>query len=96
MPSPGDPDMMKRNRYDIYMDTLETIRRRGNLGITRISYGANLPVDRANDIVSLLSEWGLVKGEQHNGSHGYRITARGGEFLQALKTVKAYLNSPGV
>jgi predicted transcriptional regulator len=88
--------MMKRNRYDIYMDTLETIRRRGNLGITKISYGANLPVDRANNIVSLLSERGLVKEEQHNGRNGFRITARGGEFLQALKTVKTYLTTPGI
>jgi predicted transcriptional regulator len=83
--------MMKRTRYDIYMDTLETIRRRGNQGITRISYGANLPVDRANDIVSLLAERGLVKEDDYNGSRGYRITPRGGEFLQALKTVKTYL-----
>jgi predicted transcriptional regulator len=83
--------MMKRTRYDIYMDTLETIRRRGNQGITKISYGANLPVDRANDIVSLLAERGLVKEDDYNGSRGYRITPRGGEFLQALKTVKTYL-----
>lgn len=83
--------MMKRTRYDIYMDTLETIRRRGNQGITRISYGANLPVDRANDVVSFLAERGLVKEDDYDGGRGYRITSRGGEFLQALKTVKTYL-----
>ena len=86
--------MSRRTRYEIYMDTMDTIRRRGNLGITRISYGANLPVDRANDIVSFLTEKGLVKEDEYDGGRGYRITSRGGEFLQALKTVKTYLNTP--
>jgi predicted transcriptional regulator len=84
--------MPKRTIYDIYKDTLETIRRKGCQGITRISYGANLPVDRANDTVSFLAESGLIKEEEYNGSRGYRITARGGEFLQALKTVNTYID----
>lgn len=87
--------MMRRTRYDIYRDTLETIRRRGNQGITKISYGANLPVDRANDVVSFLTERGLVKENDYDGGRGYRITSKGGEFLQALKTVKAYLDPHG-
>jgi len=87
--------MMRRTRYDIYRDTLETIRRRGNQGITKISYGANLPVDRANDVVSFLTERGLVKENDYDGGRGYRITSKGGEFLQALKTVKTYLDPHG-
>lgn len=84
--------MKRRTRYDIYADILDTIRRRGVMAITRISYGANLPVDRANEAVSFLAERGLIKEEDYGGLKGYRLTARGGEFLQALKTVKNYIS----
>jgi len=84
--------MKRRTRYDIYMDTLETIRRKGVSAITRISYGANLPVDRAKDVGDFLSKRGLVKEEEYGSTRGFRITARGGEFLQALRTVKMYLD----
>lgn len=85
--------MERRTRYDIYSDILDTIRRKGVSGITRISYGANLPVDRAKNTVAFLAERGLVKEEDYGGTQGYRITTRGGEFLQALKTVKKYIDS---
>lgn len=88
--------MKRRTRYDIYMDTLETIRRKGISAITRISYGANLPVDRAKEIVEFLLKRGLVKEEDYGGTRGYRITSRGGEFLQALQTVKMYLEAEGI
>lgn len=78
------------------MDTLETIRRKGISAITRISYGANLPVDRAKEIVEFLLKRGLVKEEDYGGTRGYRITSRGGEFLQALQTVKMYLEAEGI
>lgn len=87
--------MARRTRYDIYSDVLETIRRKGVSVITRISYGANLPVDRAKKAVAFLAERGLVKKEDYGGTQGYRLTSRGGEFLQALKTVKKYLDSEG-
>ena len=82
--------MKRRTRYDIYMDTLETIRHKGITGITRISYGANLPVDRAKKIINWFLQRGLVKEEVYGNINGFRITARGGEFLQALHTVKMY------
>ena len=82
--------MKRRTRYDIYMDTLETVRRTGLSGITRISYGANLPVDRAKAIIEFFIQRDLVREEEYGNIKGYIITARGGEFLQALKTVKLY------
>ena len=91
----GDLGMRRRNRYDIYLDTLDTIRRKGVSTITRISYGANLPVDRAKGIISFLMDRNLVKEEDYGGTRGYRITSRGGEFLQALQTVAMYLD-PGL
>ncbi len=81
----------RRLRYDIYSDILETVRRRGSSNITRISYGANLPVDRAKKAVTFLTENGLLKEEVYGRTREYRMTARGGEFLHALKTVKKYL-----
>jgi len=47
-------DLSRRTRYDIYLDVLETLRRRGACPITRISYGAGIPVDRAKKIVKFL------------------------------------------
>jgi predicted transcriptional regulator len=88
--------MGRRTRYDIYSDILETIRRKGVSAITRISYGSNLPVDRAKKAVAFLAERGLVKEEDYDGTRGYRLTARGGEFLQALKTVKKYIDSESI
>ncbi len=84
--------MERRTRYDIYADILETIRGRGVIGITRISYGANLPVDRAKEAVEFLLRRGLVKEGDYGGNQGYVITARGGEFLQAHKTIKRYVS----
>ena len=83
--------MERRTRYDIYRDTLETIRRTGPSGITRISYGANLPVDRAREVLTYLSGRDLVKEELNGQRRTYRMTPRGGEFLQALQTVDMYL-----
>ena len=83
--------MERRTRYDIYQDILETLRRRGATGITRISYGANLPVDRAKDAVGFLMDQRLIDDDEYGGNVKYTITGRGGEFLNALKTVKKYL-----
>jgi predicted transcriptional regulator len=82
----------RRTRYDIYRDTLETIRRIGLSGVTRISYGANLPVDRAREVLTYLSERNLVKEELNGQRKAYRMTSKGGEFLQALQTVGMYLD----
>lgn len=89
-------NMRRRTRYDIYLDTLETIRRNGIIGITRISYGANMPIDRTKAVIGYLSDRGLLKEEEHGNTRGFTITARGGEFLQALLAVKMYLNPRGL
>ena len=83
--------MERRTRYDIYQDILETARRRGATGITRISYGANLPVDRAKEAVEYLLQRKLLEEDEYGGNTMYVITGRGGQFLNALKTVKKYL-----
>ena len=81
-------ELKKRTRYDIYLDVLETVRRKGACPITRLSYGAGLPVDRTRKIVEFLLSRGLLKRVDAGDRQLYRITERGGEFLQALRTVK--------
>jgi predicted transcriptional regulator len=85
--------MERRTRYDIYSSILDTVRRRGRIGITRISYSVGIPVDRAKTAVSFLVERGLIEEEEHAEMKTYRLTASGGESLQALKTVKRYLGA---
>ncbi|MCW4049330.1 MAG: winged helix-turn-helix domain-containing protein [Candidatus Bathyarchaeota archaeon] len=84
--------MERRTRYDIYQDVLETVRRKGATGITRISYGANLPVDRAKEVVQFLMKQKLVEMEEYGGNMKYTITGKGGQFLNALRTVKKFLD----
>jgi len=44
-------------------------------------------------VMAFLMERGLVKEEEYGSTRGYRITARGGEFLQALKVIRKYVDS---
>jgi predicted transcriptional regulator len=82
----------RRTRYDIYADILEVIMKRGVMGVTRISYGANLPVDRAKEALEFLSERGMVKEAEYGGNKGYVITAKGGEYVTAHRTVKRFID----
>ena len=84
-------ELSKRTRYDIYLDVLETVRRRGACPITRLSYGAGLPVDRTKKVVEFLLSRGLLREANIGDRKLYRITVRGGEFLQALRTVRKFI-----
>lgn len=84
--------MERRTRYDIYADILEVVMERGVMGVTRISYGANLPVDRAKEALEFLLQKGMLKEEEYGGSRGYVITAKGGEYVQAHRTVKRFID----
>ncbi len=84
-------ELRKRTRYEIYLDVLETVRRKGACPITRLSYGAGLPVDRTKKIVEFLLARGLLKEVNIGERELYRITERGGEFLQALRTVRKFI-----
>ena len=84
--------MERRTRYDIYANILDAIMTRGVMGVTRISYAANLPVDRAKEALEFLVERGMVKESEYGGSRGFVITAKGGEYLQAHRTVKRFID----
>jgi len=81
----------RRTRYEIYLDILETVRRKGACPITRLSYGAGLPVDRTKKVVDFLLAQGLLRQENIGERRVYRITQRGGEFLAALRTIRKFV-----
>jgi len=86
-------DLGRRTKYEIYLDVLETVRRRGSCPITRVSYGAGIPVDRTKRVVEFLVSRGLLREENISDRRLYRITTRGGEFLEALRTVRKFTQS---
>lgn len=83
--------MKRRTRYEIYLDVLDAVRRKGAITITRISYSAQLPVDRTKRIVNFLISKGLLREENIGNRKLYRLTERGGAFLEALKTVRKFI-----
>ena len=74
----------RRTKYDIYADLLKTVMKRGSCGVTRASYGANLPIDRAKKSLRLLASRGFVREEVTDDSSRYRITKRGMEYLEVF------------
>jgi len=78
----------RRTKYEIYADLLEIVARRGYCRLTRASYGANLPVDRAKKSLAFLASRGFVKEESVDDSKIYRITKRGLEYLETFKQMR--------
>ncbi len=84
-------ELAKRTTYEIYLDVLETVRGKGVCPVTRLSYGAGLPVDRTKKVVKFMLERGLLREVIIGDRRLYRITDRGGEFLEALRTVRKFV-----
>jgi len=78
----------RRTRYEIYADLLDIVARRGYCRVTRASYGANLPVDRAKKSLGFLASRGFLKEEDRDDSRIYKITKRGLEYLESFKQMK--------
>lgn len=78
----------RRTKYEIYSDLLEVVMRRGSCPVTRASYGANLPVDRAKKFLSFLASRGFVKKEIIDDSTRYKITKRGLEYLETFRRMR--------
>jgi predicted transcriptional regulator len=53
--------MDRRTKYDIYADFLKTVMKRGSCGVTRASYEARLPVDRAKKFLRFLASCGFAR-----------------------------------
>jgi len=88
--------LKKRSRVDIYADILEVLKRRpeGSL-VTRISYGAGLPVDRVKPMLETLANYGLLSIRLAGESRFFHVTRRGLEFLDAYRKVQGLMTFLG-
>ena len=86
----------KRARVDIYADILEVLKHRpeGAL-VTRISYGAGLPLDRVKPMLETLANFGLLTIRLSDDSRYYHITRRGIEFIEAYRKVQGFMTYLG-
>jgi len=89
--------LKKRSRLDIYADILEFLKRHPDgCQVTRLSYGAGLPIDRIKPMLETLDRYELIKvhllGEplqaNKNQRRYYGITRKGLEYLQAYKKIQ--------
>lgn len=82
----------RREATDLYATVLEVVKRyHGAARITRVSYGAGMPVDRLRGLVDRLVVLGLLKSEENDGRPAYEITPRGQEFLTTYWKMRAYI-----
>src|SRR4030042_5840307 len=78
-------DEQRRTKYDIYADIIEIIARKGLCSLTRVSYGANMPVDRTKKEISFLIAHGFITEVTLEDSKKYRATKWGLENLETFK-----------
>ena len=92
--------LKKRERLGIYADILEVLKRQpSGVLITRISYGAGLPIDRVKPMLDGLSHCELIvvraRGDPLQSSlvqrRFYYITRKGLEFLEAYGKIRDML-----
>lgn len=83
----------KRGRIEILADILEVVKRQSNCRLIRVSYGANLPLDRAKKLLATLASTGLVTIRRDDSVTTYQITARGLGFLEVHKKMLGFLEA---
>ncbi|MGI0071627.1 MAG: winged helix-turn-helix domain-containing protein [Thermoplasmata archaeon] len=82
----------RREATDLFATVLEVVKRyHGAARITRVSYGAGMPVDRLRTLVDRLVSLGLLQAEEVDGRPAYDITPRGQEFLTTYWKMRAYI-----
>lgn len=80
----------KRTKYDIYADIIEMVARKDLCSLTRISYGANMPVDRTKKVVTYLTSHGFLREIITDNRKGYRTTKWGLEYLETFKRMRKF------
>lgn len=91
-PAARDRTPRRREQTDLYATILEVMKRYHGMGrITRISYGAGMPVDRLRSAIDRLVGLGLARGRDLDGHVAYEITARGQEFLTTYWRMRGYV-----
>ncbi len=91
-PGTGPRTAVRRERTDLYASILEVIKRQpGTARITRISYGAGMPVDRLRSSLDRLVALGLVRRRELDRFTAYELTPRGQEFLTTYWKMRGYV-----
>jgi predicted transcriptional regulator len=86
----------RREATDLYATVLEVVKRyHGAARVTRVSYGAGMPVDRLRALLERLLGLGLLRSEELDGRPVYDITPRGQEFLDTYWRMRAYVELLG-
>ncbi len=80
----------RRTKYDIYADIVDVVAMKGLCSLTRISYGANLPVDRAKKILNFLVSHGFLREVTAGDSKKYRTTKWGLEYLKTFRQMQRF------
>lgn len=80
----------RRNKYDIYADIIEVVARKGIASLTRVSYGANMPVDRTKTTINFLVAHGFINEVTIGESKKYRATKWGLEYLETFKRMRKF------
>lgn len=92
----GTPAPRRREATDLYATVLEVVKRyHGAARITRVSYGAGMPVDRLRSFVDRLLALGLLRSQELDGRPIYDITTRGQEFLDTYWKMRGYVEILG-
>lgn len=81
---------LRRAKYDIYADAIEVIAKKGICSLTRISYGVNMPVDRAKKTLQILVSHGFVGEIIEDDRTEYRATKRGLEYLDTYRKMQKF------
>jgi len=84
--------MKNRTRIDIYAAIIEAVdSHEDGLRITRISYGAGIPTDRARKFIDQLMSAGLLAPSIEDNAY-YVATKHGQKFLKSYYIISGYLN----
>jgi predicted transcriptional regulator len=84
----------RREVTDLYANILEVVKTyHGEARITRMSYGAGMPVDRLRPAVERLVALGLLKARTEEDRTCYEITVRGHEFLTTYWRLQGFLDA---
>ena len=84
------PREQRRTKYDIYADIIEIVAMKGLCSLTRVSYGANMPVDRTKKELSFLVAHGFIYEVSFDNSKKYRATKWGLEYLETFKRMRKF------
>ena len=84
----------RREVTDLYATILEVVKaHQGEARITRMSYGAGMPVDRLRPAVAQLLALGLLSSRTDEDRTTYAITVRGHEYLTTYWRLRGFLET---